>query len=66
MRLLIAFRLLLVVCVTFCLAIPAQGAIVIWTDWTSNTTSPDTVAGLMGGVGVTYTGDYFDCIHYFR
>ncbi len=58
MRLLITPKILVAFCVAFWSAIPAQGSIVVWTDWKSATTSPGTVSGSMGNVGVTYTGNY--------
>jgi len=51
--------LILIVCVALCFAASAQGAIVTWTDWTSASANPDTVIGQMGGITVTYTGDYY-------
>lgn len=38
----------------------ASAGLITWTDWTTATPgTPDTVDGAMGGVTVTYSGDYF-------
>jgi hypothetical protein len=36
----------------------AHAAVIDWTDWQTATTGPDTVVGAIGGITVTYTGDY--------
>jgi hypothetical protein len=35
-----------------------SAGLIDWTDWTSNSTGPDTVLGTVNGIGITYTGDY--------
>jgi hypothetical protein len=51
--------LLLLVVATLFLVPNSFAATVTWTDWTSATAgSTDTVIGNMGGITVTYTGDY--------
>ena len=36
----------------------AQSVPINWTDWGSSTTAPDVVIGSIGGIAVTYTGDF--------
>lgn len=39
-------------------ATTAHGALIEWTDWQIANTGPDTVIGAIGGITVTYSGDY--------
>ncbi|MEW6663887.1 MAG: PEP-CTERM sorting domain-containing protein [Thermodesulfobacteriota bacterium] len=51
--------LTLCVAIGLLLCIPnAFAYTVVWTDWTSATSSPDTVTGNMGPVTAAYSGDY--------
>jgi hypothetical protein len=53
-------KTLLLIVAIFFLVTNSFAATVTWTDWTtaSTNTTNDTVVGNMGGIAVTYTGDY--------
>lgn len=61
MRVQVHYRRLAAILVLFAalFASPLAAAQVLWTDWVSSATGPDSVKGLLpGGIDVTYTGDY--------